>query len=178
MSDEKIEKIYYINEEDDNTITDDDFTIAKLKKKILTNQAIKSKYQTETPIYLKTDKKLDGEKWRPYIDCDKIEVSNFGRVRTKVKIKVDENTTYNIDDILKQKDIDVFKGYLYLEHYKKIQEACNFVFTDNWVYQMVARTWLKSKIIDVHHISNDGYDNSVENLMYLEREIHNKVHKK
>ncbi len=60
--------------------------------------------------------------------------------------------------------------------YKIIQKAFNFVFTDNWVYQMVARTWLKSKIIDVHHISNDGYDNSVENLIYLERGIHNKVH--
>jgi len=85
----------------------------------------------------------------------KIECSNFGRVR------IDGNI---------HKPIDEKPGWLYihLDEYKYS------------VYRFVAETWCLCVDIDsngwqVHHISNDGYDNTPGNLLWIKSDAHKEI---
>lgn len=56
---------------------------------------------------------------------------------------------------------------------------------DKYVYQIVAKTWLikpqnscSDCTYEVHHISNDDYDNRVDNLIYLNEYEHSKINHK
>lgn len=107
------------------------------------------------------EKNLDGEVWKPY-KSDKIkglEVSSYGRVRHENKI-------------VPQKDSDAqgkAVGYLVLD---------NAELPKCYVYQMVAEVFLGKQTSDgyhVHHITNNGYDNSVGNLICLTKEQHNQL---
>ena len=123
------------------------------------------------------NKNMPGEIFRPYpikIDlatlefrdflrentCDKdrkyyIECSNFGR------IKVNGNISKPIEEKL---------GWLYIY----------FGDTKYPVYRIVAETWCmctsgNSSGWQVHHISNDGYDNTPENLLWIKGDAHKKI---
>ena len=91
------------------------------------------------------------------------EVSNLGRVKYEGKIQA------QVDEI----DVKTGKpkiGYLVLED-KNLRR--------DYVYSMVAFTFLDKIEGDgyhVHHITNNGYDNSIENLVLLNREEHSYVH--
>ena len=125
--------------------------------------------------YLK-NKYNEPEKWRNYLNLDnsKLQISNYGRVRNS---ETDEY--YNYSDKYK------LGGYLYLKDWKSI-ETDDFKFKDDYIYQMVAKTWLKTREkcsmckerhceLEIHHITNDGYDNSVWNLVYLIKCEHSKI---
>ncbi len=104
---------------------------------------------------------LAGEVWKPY-KADKIdglEVSSYGRVRHNKKIVPQK------DSEEKGKEV----GYLILDTEEKLPKCC--------VYQMVAETFLKKPEgnYQVHHITNNGYDNSVGNLIYLTKEQHDQL---
>jgi hypothetical protein len=62
------------------------------------------------------------------------------------------------------------------ENIKKAWEAIE----EDTVYKMVAKVWLGHRngdVFDVHHITNNGYDNRVENLILVEESDHrNKIH--
>ena len=48
-----------------------------------------------------------------------------------------------------------------------------------YVYQMVADAWLVDKYepgMEIHHITNDGYDNRPENLILVSATEHEKIH--
>lgn len=105
---------------------------------------------------------LAGEVWNPYKadKIDDLEVSSYGRVRHNKKI-------------VPQKDNEAqgkAVGYLVLDNAEiaqKLPKCC--------VYQMVAEAFLEkpsSGKYAVHHITNNGYDNSVGNLIYLTKEQH------
>jgi hypothetical protein len=46
---------------------------------------------------------------------------------------------------------------------------------------MVAKVWLGHQVGDgfaVHHITNNGYDNRVENLILVKPDAHDRIHSK
>jgi hypothetical protein len=100
-----------------------------------------------------------------------IEVSNLGRIRIN-------------GEIAEQNEQEDKIGYLQLkysnknENIKKAWEAIDE--EDDTVYKMVAKVWLGHRNddgFDVHHITNNGYDNRVENLILVEESDHrNKIH--
>lgn len=101
------------------------------------------------------ESELNGEIWKSY-KIEGLEVSSYGRVR------------YN-KEIVPQKDSEEKVGYLVLD---------NAELPKIHVYQMVAETFLEkpdSGEYQIHHITNNGYDNSVGNLIYLTKEQHNQL---
>jgi hypothetical protein len=86
-----------------------------------------------------------------------IEVSNYSRVRINGLI---------------EKQVEVKDGYFYIKS--------NTI--DYPVYRFVAEVWCECPFEDsvgwqVHHISNDGNDNTPENLIWIKESSHNKIPK-
>lgn len=113
----------------------------------------------EWKLYPKWDVENISKKRGKYKNIKMIEVSNFGRVKIN-----------NI--IAEQQDKNGQIGYLQLKDYPGL----------GMVWNLVANTWLekpnncnKDIIFHVHHITNNGYDNNVENLIWLDRNTHAKI---
>ena len=159
--------------------------IIKYRSKIKSTEEINLIYKNKSkeqlaqlsPSFNLSEKDIDGEVWKEYkakytnSKNIKLEVSNFGRVRYS-----------DTKEILEQVDVADLKGYLYLKDFCQVQKRLGFKFQDDCVYQMVAKTFLAKPlnnncILDIHHIDNDGYNNQVENLMYITRDDHNRIHK-
>jgi hypothetical protein len=91
-----------------------------------------------------------------------VEASNFGRIRHNGNILLqmpDENQT------------DPY-GYLKVKGIRGVMESQH-------VYRLVAETWCErpSEIYNtVHHISNNGMDNRVMNLLWVTPEQHAEIH--
>lgn len=126
------------------------------------------------PYFERKDDCLSGEEWRQH-EKTKLWVSNFGRVKAPDGI------------LLEQTDKNKKVGYLQLKNWKEIETRYMFKFDKlEYVYQLVAETWLEkdeegqkehwNEKWEVHHISNNGYDNRPENLIWLKRKIHKKIH--
>lgn len=103
---------------------------------------------------------VQGEVFRKYPKNEKIEVSNLGRIKLN-------------NEIIKQWDDDINgKGWLYV----KIGEIISY---PKYVYRFVAETWCKKPDEtdgwEVHHISNNGYDNRPENLIWIKHDQHIKI---
>lgn len=175
-----------INEEDrlyqNHKETLDEKTIQafyELAKTCYKNAGIKEKYDESLEVKKEDWKDYPEEllnklkleyKTAKYKDIQSIEVSNLGRVRingkNNVKIQNDKNQ----------------EGILQVTCYHGLKE----------VYNLVAQTWLEPHPTEnppienvraedkcswsVHHISNNGYDNRPENLIWLKWCDHAKVH--
>ena len=103
---------------------------------------------------------LDGEIFKKHPEKD-VEVSNLGRVKQG-------------DCVLEQYDPQN-NGYLFVD-IKSIRKTIPVK-----VYRLVAETWVERPDIDesyntVHHISNNGYDNRIENLMWVTEWQHAMIH--
>lgn len=102
-----------------------------------------------------SEKNLEGEIWKIFpLDSDYL-VSTLGRIRYRGIIQ-------------RQKDEKFQYVTLFDENLRK-----------DFVYNFVAYTFLGKKEGDgfhVHHITNDGYFNTVENLVLLTKEEHSFVH--
>jgi hypothetical protein len=91
-----------------------------------------------------------------------VEASNLGRIRYNGNILLqipDENNPHPY-------------GYLKVKTIPGVMES-------KLVYRLVAETWCErpSEIYDtVHHISNNGMDNRVINLLWVTREQHSEIH--
>lgn len=87
-----------------------------------------------------------------------IECSNFGRIKVNGNI---------------YKPIEEKPGWLYIQ----FERFDNHKYP---VYRIVAETWCLCPVKDsigwqVHHISNDGYDNTPGNLIWLTESTHKKI---
>ena len=159
----------------DNKVNNNIYSINYLKEMLANNsaEAINEKYKVDKSIsnsFKTSNQDLPYEEFEQYTDFDeRIEVSNLGRVKFDGKIceQTDEKTSI---------------GYLYLKDYEKIQNEIGKSFDDEYVYEMVANVWVLKPSdfnkcqYDVHHINNDGYDNSAKNLIWLKRCEHKKLH--
>ena len=116
---------------------------------------------------------LDGEIFKPHPNLD-ILASNFGRVKYNNKI---------LEQFDPQANNKWKCGYLFVKIKGIGKREINKL-----VYKLVAETWLKKPVNDwdpsdkafdysvVHHITNNGYDNRVENLMYVTNWQHAMIH--
>lgn len=168
-----------ILDKDGNVYKENVFTIEELNERIIATSILKdtkAERQQESPSFNTKDKNLPNEIWKHYPnwDCsdktrkrnqykliDLFEVSNLGRV------KINGN-------IMQQEDRNGYTGYLQIKGYPAL----------GLVWNLVAETWLKTpldktdKIYHVHHLSNNGYDNSVYNLIWLDKDTHAKINHK
>lgn len=113
------------------------------------------------------------------VNVNEIMVSNYGRVGIVKENKNDKNKKYIF--VLPQYEgekreyngEDYFaEGYLCVD----VPEKGTFN-----VYKLVAEYWLEKPKDNceyhIHHINNNGYENTPANLIYLTKEQHLKVHK-
>jgi hypothetical protein len=102
---------------------------------------------------------LEGEKLEkhPY---ENVFVSNLGRI-----FSIDKKMVY-------KQEPDPYKSENYDYLYVRVPYLLK-------VYRLVAETWCKKpneKYNIVHHISNNGFDNRVENIMWVTPEQHYEIH--
>lgn len=106
---------------------------------------------------------LEGEIWKGFPKNPKYLVSNKGRIKYDGKI---QPQTHEINP----KTDEIKWGYLVLED-KNLRQ--------DYIYNFVAFTFLGKIDGDgyhVHHITNDGYDNSIDNLVLSTATEHSLVH--
>ena len=113
------------------------------------------KRRSISPSFNYDEKDLESEEWKEFPLDSKYTVSNFGRIKYEGKIQ-------------KQKDEKIQYVTLADENLRQ-----------DYVYNFVAYTFL-GKIegdgMHVHHITNDGYYNTTENLILLTQDEHSYVH--
>ena len=103
---------------------------------------------------------LPWEIWKEHPNDKTWEISNLGRIKINGIIQEQIDNT------------DGSKGYLVLKNY-----------TSYLVYHLVADTFLNRgkpgfEGLFVHHINNDGYNNSEDNLIMLTEKQHKVIHRK
>jgi hypothetical protein len=103
---------------------------------------------------------LPGEVFRKYPKNEIIEVSNLGRIKIENRI-------------VEQWDDDSNgRGWLYV----KIGKIIDY---PRYVYRFVAETWCQcpDDLLgwQVHHITNNGYDNRPENLIWIKENLHKQI---
>lgn len=184
-----IPQVIFIDETSDRIVSRT-FTVKELQMQLVQARLINNVYTNCNPDKIPWQKKDNyiniKEQWRPCHKYDKYEASDCGRIRLKgmpneileQHEKNYPNTKINdLLQILKDTPDNATVGYLYVDTAEGAVD----------VHQMVADAWLKcddDKPYQVHHISNDGYDNSPWNLIYLKKEEHDRyssidsVHKK
>lgn len=120
----------------------------------------------DQPIHLYTGADLPGEIFRigfVQVGNDKFEIqaSNFGRIRTLN------------GEILVPREDPPGKDYLYV--------SVNSEFSKVYVHRIVASLWLDHPSdthgLQVHHITNNGYDNRPGNLVWIGKEHSQIKHK-
>jgi hypothetical protein len=142
-----------------------DLSFNELRSKIL-KPPYKPIETNGIPIYKNLDTELlviDGikEEFKYYKDTN-IEVSNLGRIRLD-------------DEILKQ--YNVYASYLFVSFPSTVVKY--YPFLKESVYRLVAETWKTEHDKEyniVHHISNNGYDNRVNNLLWVNEWQHTIIH--
>lgn len=188
---EKIIQEIFMNENPDKTTIIKEYTESELHDMIAPTVMINLYYSAQDPeqwIWARSKKNddnlpdddLPGELWRKCTgEYEGYYASNYGRIRDqndKILPQFDTDAKYNaeqikkmIDEINDRNDI----GYLVIKG-------------NTPVHRLVASAWLKKPKkkyknyikngkYHVHHISNDGYDNTPFNLIYLPEEIHNGI---
>ena len=114
-----------------------------------------NKRRNISPSFNYDENNLEGEIWKEFPLDSKYMVSNLGRIKYEGKIQ-------------KQKDERIQYVTLADENLRQ-----------DYVYNFVAYTFL-GKIegdgMHVHHITNDGYYNTTENLILLTQDEHSYVH--
>lgn len=182
MTDKLVQEIY-INEDTDETPDTNkktikkEYTIDELCELVAPTFCINSYYagiDSKYWIWQKKEK-FDSEKWRKCPNYRGYKASNYGRIQKYGEILIPKDKNFeNIEQIkeeIKNNPCSSKVGWLNVN--------------SNSVHILVADAWLKpyegkipnGETIEVHHISNDGYDNSPYNLIYLlKNKEHSKVH--
>lgn len=144
------------------------YTINELNKLIIPTSKINQKYESgyQAPFMKDLNTEIKEELFRAYPKDERIEVSNFGRIRI-------------FGEVQEQEDVYKFAGMLYLKNWKEIIIKGVPLYLP-YVYNYVAKTWLEphnndNNIWDIHHLSNDGYDNSPQNLIWITRNQHKRI---
>ena len=141
--------ILFRNEQDPNNVyktVENQYNLNELKEKV-------NKSQTKSAG--------DEEIWQrdPQRTRNRLEVSNLGKIRD-----------FNTKEILEIIESPILgKGWLVLKRFPSVL-----------VYHLVAEAWLKypedGTGWQIHHIDNDGNNNSPENLIFVSSEEHYEIH--
>ena len=200
-----VEQKIYKYEQGDEPKTNT-WTIGELKNAVVNSESINNYYKRTSSIDIITDtspKKISGEKWRKCKNYTyngyEIYASNRGRIRVEVDTKTikicelyeeisknpkkeeyKEQLTKPLFNVL-IKNQENHIGYLIAKIPDTIKKNVRHEYFGPYVYQMVADAWLEDYIYDetegqIHHITNDGYDNRPENLILVSATEHKKIH--
>jgi hypothetical protein len=149
------------------------YTLDELNEKIVERSKIIEEYNLQdikSRLYRNINK-IENENWKTCSERPGIRVSNLGRVEIDKKI-------------WQQREVKNKIGYLIFDNYRNVPEKYkDYLSQFNYVYQLVARIWLGRHIEDgciwdVHHITNKGFDNRPENLIWMKRCEHNMINHK
>lgn len=108
------------------------------------------------------DEFIPGEIWKTYPYNKDYSISSFGRVKYKERI-------------IPQKDEEGKIGWLKLDGTNFDNKLLHY-----YTYQLTAWTFLirpDTGEYHIHHITNNGYDNSIGNLIYLSKTQHEEIHR-
>lgn len=151
----------------DRTVTQEEYVkqLFNLQQKLIEYDKIEDKESIRKTYASKNydENDLNGENWQEFPLNPKYLVSNLGRIKFEGKI---QHQTEEIDP----KTGKIKFGYLVLE---------NQNLRKDYIYNFVAYTFLNKVEGDgyhVHHITNDGNDNSINNLILLTAAEHSIVH--
>lgn len=192
---QKIYKYEQVDEPKENT-----WTIEELRNSVVNSESINNYYRTSPGAFdVITDtspEELSGERWRKCNEiCEKNDIDDeiYASSRGRIKIKKDGKEficiLYDKQDTKNPINKEVFAdlckkrkavGYLIIENpitkeFFKLKSKNNDYLC---VYHMVADAWLEKdaeKTI-VHHITDDGYDNRPENLIWVSGDEHKQIH--
>lgn len=132
-------------------------------------EIIKNKSEGEK-IYNSEDEQIN-EEWLPYPEYNKYIISSLGRIKYKINEEKSE--------FLKQDD-NGKKGYLVISGNEDLEKINKIKLNKTqYIYMFVAKTFLGKRDGDgfhVHHINNNGYDCSIENLILLTASQHRIIH--
>ncbi|GHT00156.1 hypothetical protein FACS189421_11840 [Bacteroidia bacterium] len=136
-----------------------EYTVKELSDKIIRYSDLIEPKTMDKLLEESNSKKLDpepleGELFRDYPPIPQFKVSNKGRIKIDNKI-IEQHQEK--------------PGYLYATNKEK------------YVYRLVAKTWLErpageTKGLEVHHIDNNGFNNTVENLLWVTKKFHVKIY--
>ncbi len=147
----------------------------ELKQKLENYEPLFTDWRMDSSSFNYSEHNLQGEIWKKINQAgySRYEISNLGRVKYLGCIVPQKNELIDGREHI---------GYLVLDKLafqKKYPCAPSGFSQKIYVYTLVALAFL-GKIEDdgyhVHHITNNGYDNRVENLVLLNREEHSYVH--
>ncbi len=113
---------------------------------------------------------MDGEVWKVCPHNDGFMASNYGRIKCDGRVAALKESRGDAAGQLPSQDL--LNKYPSLVGYLKAAGKA--------VHQLVADAWLDARpdgYTEIHHISNDGYDNRPQNLIYLTKEEHNEITK-
>lgn len=179
--------IYTVNELRNKIKSNDEINKQYFKKEIVsfnghTRDNYKELYKDEIKektAFNKQFNDLDGEFWEEYSETLNLQISNLGRVRYLGAI-------LNQVEEFKNNESKTHIGYLQLDREQVKTKELNIwkEIKENYIYQLVAKVWLdtpndfKNEIYEVHHIDNDGYNNTVDNLIWVKKCQHGHIHSK
>ena len=140
-------------------------TLFKLQQTLKNYEKIENKDELRKNYgsQILTEEDLDGEIWKKFPKNPKYLVSNKGRIKYDGKI---QQQTHEINPETGEPKW----GYFVLED-KNLRQ--------DYIYNFVAYTFLGKIEGDrkhVHHITNDGYYNTTDNLVLLTKDEHSYVH--
>lgn len=147
----------------------------ELKHKLKNYEPLYIDLRINSPSFNYSEHNLQGEIWKKINQAgySRYEISNLGRVKYLGRIVPQKNELIDGREHI---------GYLVLDKLafqKKYPCTPSGFSQKNYVYTLVALAFLGKIEGDgyhVHHITNNGYDNRVENLVLLNREEHSYVH--
>lgn len=156
-----------------------DYSISELRKMIIPRDLLlqKEKYSIfGKPVFSNLDPEIPGEVFRCHPLNKNLEASNYGRIRVHTK---------NDTKIVTQKETEKL-GWLILDWPSDLDAELKkliYSFKYDYVYRVVCDVWhglnpglTSKKYWERHHISNDGYDNRPENLIWVRPGDHRKIH--
>jgi hypothetical protein len=137
------------------------YTLDELKKMVKPSTYEYVNVYDGIPVHkIREIEPLPGEVFRKYPKKEMIEASNLGRIKIE-------------NEIIEQWDDDSKgKGWLSIKMGKILDYP-------KYVYRFVAETWCQCPDDltgwEVHHITNNGYDNRPENLIWIKRDLHKQI---
>ena len=177
--------IYIVDELRNKIKSNDEINKQYFKKEIKSfAEYTKDNYKTlynnkieEITAFNKQSEDLKGEYWKEYSKIPKLKISNLGRIQY-------DNVILNQVEEFKNDKSKTHIGYLQLDKEQATELEIWSKIKENYIYQLVANIWLdkpddfENEIYEVHHIDNDGYDNAVDNLIWVKKCQHELIHSK